>query len=96
MLDDHGWIMLGGRFEGEAWGQGFGYGIDAEFLKAFLGIWNLEYLSRANGKPCWVTHDSGNIYKVESLFPEEGEAFDVEGWARKLREEEKVHERGHS
>ena len=79
-LEDSGWLLLAGDFKFEGGGLGFGYQMDTEFLKGFMGVWGVEFLSEVDDKPCWVTHDDERITLVEPLFPDEGTPFDVEAW----------------
>lgn len=76
-----GWLMMGGVFEYEGSGQGFGYSIDCEFIKLFMEVFGVEHLQDVNGKECWVTHNHSKIILVEPVFKKDGKAFDVKRWA---------------
>ncbi len=84
--NDHGGLGLGAtfRYEGSA-AQGFGYVINAEFIRRFMLVFRVERLRDAIGKACWVTHSSGKIVKVEPLLTGEGQPFDIEAWSAELR-----------
>lgn len=83
IVEDHGWIMMGGTFEYEESScQGIGYGINIQFVKRLMAVFSVDRLQRVNGKSCWVTHDNSTIYKIEPLHKKDGEVFDVEQWAK--------------
>lgn len=81
-LEDHGLIVLAGEFR-ESGGQCQGLGRHAQdlddFLKKFLAVFNVCDLTNVEGKACWITrrHD-GIIYRIDPLFPNEGEPLDLD------------------
>ena len=80
-LEDHGWMVMAGTFEYEGSScQGFGYGIDIDFVRHLIEVFRVEKLQEINGKSCWVTHDHSGIYKVEPLHKKDGKTFDVKKW----------------
>lgn len=80
-VEDRGWLIWYGHFEASgAGGQGFGYGIDAHFIKAMLAVFNVERVTQISGRPCYITRTHSKIFKVEPLFANEGTAFDIEQW----------------
>lgn len=81
-----GWLMMAGVFEYDSGGQGFGYAIDCEFIKLFMGVFGVEFLKDVNGKECWVTHSHSKIISVEPVFRKDGTAFDVLQWSKDANE----------
>ena len=80
-VEDHGMPYMFGTFHYDGGGQGFGYAIDADFIKRFLQVFRVDRLSKVNGRHCWVTHNHSSITRVEPMLPDEGEAFDVLAWS---------------
>lgn len=79
-VKDHAQLYMHGHFDYDGAGQGFGLIIDPDFIVRFLAVFRVDRISQVNGKPCWITHDSGEIFKIEPLFPKDGETFDVQKW----------------
>jgi len=87
-IEDHGFSVLLGSFEYDTWGvQGLGYSVDVDFLKRFMAVFNVTRLGSVNGKSCWVTHNSSQIFKIEPLHKKDGTPFDIEAWAEEKRQE---------
>jgi len=85
-IEDHGCFVMHGTFEYDDCGaQGFGYIINASFIKRFLEVFNVESLQKVNGKSCWVTHTFDGISKVEPLHKKDGKAFDILKWQEECK-----------
>lgn len=70
-----------GVFEGEGWGQGFGFVIDVDFIRGMLATCHVETVRALEGRVVWVTHCHDRIHKIEPLFAKDGEPFDIEAWS---------------
>lgn len=82
-------FVMHGAFTGDGWGQGFGYSIDADFVKRFLAVFRKEKLQQVNGLACFIVASNDKIHRVEPLFEKEGEAFDIDAWAAELEAKRK-------
>jgi hypothetical protein len=94
LLDDHGFVMWNGRFEYNSGSQGTGLILNecfGSFIENLFKVWGngIELLSEINGLQCWVTHDNGEIFKIEPLRPKDGEVFDIKKWRTTLQKEAK-------
>ena len=86
-IEDHGIPFLFGTFEYDSGVcQGLGYGFDDAFLMRFLAVFGVQKLRQVNGKSCWVTCDDSKIYKIEPLHKKDGTAFDIDAWAKWVKE----------
>ena len=64
----------------EGFCQGFGFFIDIAFLYRFCRVFNVDKLSKVNGKSCWVTHSNDQIFLIEPLHKKDGIPLDVIKW----------------
>ncbi len=82
-IEGHGCPFVFGGFEGEGWGQDFGYMVDTDFLMGLIRVFaGAERLSDLDGRACWVTHTHTAILLVEPLMKGEGTPFDIEAWRK--------------
>ncbi len=83
-IEDHGMPVLWGDFEYDEGGvQGLGYQVDVAFLMRFMGVFGVREMGDVNGRSCWVVQDDkGDIRRIEPLHRADGEAFDIDEWAK--------------
>lgn len=65
--------------EPEKWQLGHEMGMD--FIRRLLLACGVDQWERIKGRTVFVTCDWSNVYRIDPLPTEKGEAFDIEAWA---------------